>query len=461
MHRSFAGKLLFIAIFLSATFILLKVSQNRSNSPVHYADAIEHFKYGSIGAEVNGYPYLVWRELPTIYKKELPRGWETFGFIHEPRKELPVGISVRKYGVNRVGFNCAACHTSRIQGQANILLGAPADQLDLQHYLRFLVNVSKDENFSADKVFASAKDNQRPFSQLDKIIYRFYVIPKIRSELKGYEAEDGAWMATRADHGPGRTDAGNPWRQKFGMHPERDLLNGAVDMPSMWNQRIRANLWMHWDGNNSSLAERNLSAALAGGATEKSLDHASIKRVAAWAIDAPSPRYPQPVSVQSSELGRKVFGNYCASCHQPDGPKFGKVISLADIGTDPDRVTLFSKEMVKAFGNVGQGTPWQFKNYRQSDGYVAAPLDGIWARAPYLHNGSVPTLQDLLSPPEKRPKIFLKGCSNFDFAKIGRSCDQGFEFDTSLRGNRNTGHVYGTDLTAPEQAALIEYLKTL
>lgn len=137
-------------------------------------------------------------------------------------------------------------------------------------------------------------------------------------------------------------------------------------------------------------------------------------------------------------------------------------MTSADIlGTDRQRVDLFDKQMVSYFSSVGELYSWQFTNYRVTDGYANMPLDGIWMRAPYLHNGSVPTLSDLLTPPTERPEKFFRGCANFDPVAVGFICTDGFEFDTTLVGNDNGGHVYGTDLPADEKTALLEYLKSL
>lgn len=95
--------------------------------------------------------------------------------------------------------------------------------------------------------------------------------------------------------------------------------------------------------------------------------------------------------------------------------------------------------------------------------YRARPLEGIWATAPYLHNGSVPNLEELLLP-SKRSKVFKVGSREFDPVNVGFRTDRGFEFDTSLPGNSNAGHdTYGVkDLTDDTQrAALLEYLKSL
>ena len=111
-------------------------------------------------------------------------------------------------------------------------------------------------------------------------------------------------------------------------------------------------------------------------------------------------------------------------------------------------------------------SPYRFTRFRKTGGYANQPLDGIWARAPYLHNGSVPTLRDLLEPPERRPAVFYRGYDVFDQQNVGfvatipeakgRSF---FRYDTSVPGNGNGGHVYGTTLPDADKQAIVEYLK--
>jgi hypothetical protein len=101
------------------------------------------------------------------------------------------------------------------------------------------------------------------------------------------------------------------------------------------------------------------------------------------------------------------------------------------------------------------------------EGYQAVLLDGLWLRAPYLHNGSVPSLSALLTPPDARPKKFLRGYDVYDptnvgFVSSGSEAERvGVEYDTNEPGNSNQGHTYGTDLSEDQKRALIEYLKTL
>jgi hypothetical protein len=102
-------------------------------------------------------------------------------------------------------------------------------------------------------------------------------------------------------------------------------------------------------------------------------------------------------------------------------------------------------------------------------GYPAKPLKGVWATAPFLHNGSVPTIADLLTPPEQRPSSFPVGSREYDPQKMGYRTDMPnpcakctlFTFDTTKPGNSKLGHPFGTTLKPEEKQALMEYLKRL
>jgi hypothetical protein len=102
--------------------------------------------------------------------------------------------------------------------------------------------------------------------------------------------------------------------------------------------------------------------------------------------------------------------------------------------------------------------------------YKARPLNGVWSSAPFLHNGSVPNLYQLLLPAKDRVKKFYIGSMEFDPKNVGYDTIQvkeSFLFDTSLAGNSNSGHEYGAGygglpaLTDEERWQLIEYIKTL
>ena len=96
--------------------------------------------------------------------------------------------------------------------------------------------------------------------------------------------------------------------------------------------------------------------------------------------------------------------------------------------------------------------------------YRARPLNGIWATGPYLHNGSVPSLQAMMLPPDERPTTFYVGSREIDSSSVGfvdKESERTMLFDTRIKGNSNAGHTYGTALSVSERRALLEYLKSL
>jgi mono/diheme cytochrome c family protein len=248
---------------------------------------------------------------------------------------------------------------------------------------------------------------------------------------------------------------------------EAELI-GTADFPAIWAQQPREGLQLHWDGNNTSVDERNLSAALGAGVTPTTVDRKGIKRVADWLWTLQPPTYPYPIDAAKATQGQALFQANCAACHAFGGADVGKVTPIANIGTDPHRLDSYTYELLSNQNTLFADYSWRFQHFRKTQGYANMPLDGVWLRAPYLHNGSVPTLRDLLEKPENRPKTFYRGNTVFDQKNVGFVSDVAqengqpiFPFDTTLPGNDNSGHTYGVDLSAEAKDKLVEYLKTL
>jgi len=158
----------------------------------------------------------------------------------------------------------------------------------------------------------------------------------------------------------------------------------------------------------------------------------------------------------------------CADCHAEGGRYFGGVVPIEEIGTDRERFDTWSQEHADATNARALEIGVERKPMVKDVGYAAQPLDGIWLRAPCLHNGSVPTLAALLDPPAARPVVFWRGCDIYDPEGVGfRSgppdddCPRAWRMDARLRGEGNGGDLYGTDLPDGQKRALLEYLKTL
>jgi hypothetical protein len=233
---------------------------------------------------------------------------------------------------------------------------------------------------------------------------------------------------------------------------------------------------MHWDGNTDVLEERNIISAL--GVVGKNvgyLDFPRLTRVTEWIPGLLPPRFedraPEPIDRGLAQRGAGVYGGTCAVCHASNGIRVGRVEPIHDLATDPERINDFAPELADALNRLGTDA-WKLRNFKPQTGYTNSLLDGVWLRSPYLHNGSVPTLRDLLNKPEQRPKKFCRGSDLYDWKNVGyvsaiatsngtETCGVLYLYDTSVAGNSNSGHLYGTELPETDKAALLEYLKTL
>jgi cytochrome c peroxidase len=144
-------------------------------------------------------------------------------------------------------------------------------------------------------------------------------------------------------------------------------------------------------------------------------------------------------------------------------------MALAEVNTDRERLDTWHKENAAVANNVVKGFGIERRGLVEEDliGYNPPFLDGIWLRAPFLHNGSVPTLRDLLKPAAARPKVFWRGYDVYDpvnvgFVTSGASAERiGTRHDTAERSNSNQGHEFGVAIPSGDKDALLEYLKTL
>jgi hypothetical protein len=465
-----------------------------ADTPVAYKDDLEHFKYGSLGSEHEfGVPYWIWRALPELFGDKLPQpsgGWESVGFVFEKGKNLPVGMSQRRYlGFDVVWLNCAFCHAGTVresaQSEPKVYSAMPANTFDFRAFMRFLFATGEDRRFTPRDILRQIKvirerEGLDDLPLIDRLVLRFYGIYFMRERILTLRDRLN-FIATQPEWGPGRVDTFNPLKAYFNFPPDllaKEERIGTTDFPSIWNQAQRESLKMnlHWDGNNVSLEERNRSAAMGTGITPPTGDRASLKRVADWVRNLPAPAYPFTINKDLAAQGAPIYKEYCAGCHGADGKDFrgedvGKVVPIADIGTDRARLDSYTYEVAvnqnMIFAGYGEE---RFSHFRKTFGYANSPLDGLWLRAPYLHNGSVPTLRDLLEPSDKRPKSFYRGYDVYDQKNVGFVADvteekarQYFRYDTAKPGNSNQGHEgqrYGTELPAAQKDALIEYLKT-
>ncbi len=491
LQRRFRWRLIsLVLLVLLALGLAAVVLRFTRDVPVTYRQPTEHFTYGSIGSEPGGSlwhpvggvlpPGQIFAVLPDMFPDRLPGGYASLGLLYERNRDMPIGVSERqRLGFKMVGLNCAVCHVGSVrtsEGAApRFVLGMPSHQLDLQRLFSFTVDSVLDPRFTAGNVTVAIERRFGRVSLADRLLLQQFVVPNLRERTLQLRSRIGRLLSGDLPAwGPGRVDTFTPYKAlQFNWRLEqlpREELVAASDFPAIWNQRVRLGMHLHWDGNNASLAERNLSAGLGAGITPVTADHASIERVAEFLQDLPPPAWPAEFAFdqQKADAGRQLYIKHCAACHQLGGEKTGSVEPWEHVRPDRQRLDSYTLAFADNQNTLFTGTPHRFTHFRKTNGYANQPLDGLWARAPYLHNGSVPTLAALLQHADARPKKFYRGCDLYDEKEVGfvsnRAEENGrkyFEYDTSQVGNSNTGHEYGVDLQTGEKLELLEYLKTL
>src|SRR5262249_44538825 len=147
------------------------------------------------------------------------------------------------------------------------------------------------------------------------------------------------------------------------FHQPDDGTIGTTDLPQVWNQRPREHMWLHWDGNNNEIQQRNYAAAMAVGATPESVVPENFQRVTDYLLDLQPPRFPFPIDATKASRGAAVFGTACASCHAFGSCQIGQVVEIAQIGTDRHRLDSFTPALVNQF-HTFTTPPFVFTAYR-------------------------------------------------------------------------------------------------
>ncbi len=289
--------------------------------------------------------------------------------------------------------------------------------------------------------------------------------------------------------GYGRVDAFGGARNLL-FPAEARPLTAPIGYPHLWD--IGRTSWYHWDGSTNSLLERNVGQALGLGAVfdrrtfVSTVNVANIQELERLAGRITPPAWPAAFGVPEATRvarGGELFRTRCATCHADPAagqPLGDSLFELSEIGTDERRALNFAlpvgttefdaaiapalERIIRAAG----GTPRDGDVWRVTRKYAGRPLVAVWATAPYLHNGSVPTIDDLLRPAAERPASFPVCNREYDPVKLGLAGGDGDPscvFDTTQPGNGNGGHTgraYGTesDLSDEDRAALLDFLKS-
>ena len=255
------------------------------------------------------------------------------------------------------------------------------------------------------------------------------------------------------------------------------LTHHDADAPPFWNVRKKSRLYI--DGFAPKTARPLVQFMLIPRNDRETVLawEDDYEDVLAWIESLEAPAYPWPIDYELAARGEQLFGQSCAECHGTYGNNetYPEVtISMDVVGTDPVRLNALTPEHRRWMQSGWMSRFGRDEVILDPGGYVAPPLDGVWASAPYLHNGSVPTLWHLFHPGE-RPAVWLRTEDGYDRQRIGLevsefdsipeeveiTADRRRYFDTQLTGKSAAGHEFPDVLTEDEKRAVIEYLKTL
>jgi len=368
-----------------------------------------------------------------------------------PNGKYPMGLRPAEYLIVKgLGIDCMTCHGGSIFGKSYVGLGNTS--LDIHSLF---------EELSA----VSGNPLKNPFQF---------------SHARG-TSEAGAFAVYLLGmRNPDLTI--NPKFRDLGLHDD-----GIEDVPAWW--LLKKKTTMYYVGSTDARSVRSIMQFMMHPlSTPQDFIGAepAFRDIQQYLLSLEPPKYPYSVDTSKAKAGRDLFNENCAKCHGTYGDKPtypNKIIPLEQIGTDRKRFDNIGSKFGDAYNaswfSQESGGRWFRPGMpvKATLGYQAPPLDGIWATAPYFHNGSVPTLEGVLNS-KVRPKVFTRsfhmGEEDYDRERVGWKVTEvpppspklpGIErrkiYDTTQPGRGNGGHTFGDDLTPEERRAVIEFLKTL
>jgi mono/diheme cytochrome c family protein len=400
----------------------------------------------------------VWEKEEQAEAKKADRGelmrmtFERYGWAMRPGDRVPgLPLDFTEDGKGNLVTNCFSCHGGKVAGKT--IPGAGNTHVDLT-------------TLRTDIMRLRALDNGKDPNSVKEIGNGRIVFNYHKGFTNAVTFEVGNWV--RQDPNAMRAVLANPaMLQHHDMNP-----------PAWWTTKKKDRLYC--DAFAPKTPRQNMPFARARGQQNwEEKWHAlepTFVHIYQYIDELEVPKYPFEIDTQRAAKGKTLFEKTCAKCHGtygPDGKYPNRVIPIEVVGTDPVRLHAVPKED-REWTNKG----WLQYNGRypvwlESTGYRAPPLDGIWASAPYFHNGAAPTLWAVMNP-TKRPKIWKRTEDGYDKTKVGLEVEE-FDavpknltprirrmyYDTSHKGNSAAGHPFPDVLNADEKVAVIEYLKTL
>jgi cytochrome c553 len=451
----------------------------------------------------------------------LSRILKRFGFLYptqiqnlpddvaQLKNELPLGMTfgeISPIGGSRIdvaNLGCAACHAGVTYSEDGkprtdrAVLGMANTSLDLEAYTQAIFDAMR-RYISSDSLLAATETLYPNMDWRERQSLRWIVLPLAKKRMSELKNADRAMPFPNG--APGSTNGVAALKFALGtpLAGNGPLDAGVVSIPDLGDRVWKTSLLV--DGAYSVPLKQRQSLTTATSLTAQHLrslaeimtfftvpsmgvhpDNAQSGLKDAVDITAFLKAYrpqafPGTVDMQAAVRGSQIYAAVCAACHgdytaSTQGTKLTQFPNwIGDVGTDRLRQSVFDQALAQA---VEKTSYKDLISVSHGRGYVAPPLTGIWASAPYLHNGSVPTLSALLSP-STRPIKFQVGGHALDFVNVGinLSADGTFAsnyapfaqpvwIDTTQPGRSNAGHRVGEKLTGKEKRDLIEFLKRL
>lgn len=381
-------------------------------------------------------------------------------------KALPYAFNsvVTDDGLTLVTSNCLGCHAATFNGQLVIGLGDETG------------DYTRDPVTAAEAVGAYVED-ELAAAHWRKWADRVAAIaPYMITDTVGVNPADNLTLALIAHRDP-ETLAWSP-KPLLTLPPEDPP---PVSVPPWWRMKKKHAMFYSTQGRGDHARLMMTIATFCTDTVEEARElDGYAPHLRAYIASLEPPEYPWEIDQALATQGQMVFEETCRTCHGSYGEDWSypnRVVGLEKIGTDPllarhaveeseDYIRWYNQSF---FGELAEAAP--------ALGYIAPPLDGVWATAPYLHNGSVPSIAALLES-NTRPTYWRRrnwDTSDYDTEDLGwpvEVLDGGkdavadpqarkFIYDTTQPGYGNGGHDFGDQLSQSQRRAVLEYLKTL
>jgi hypothetical protein len=494
-------------------------------SPRSGAETFAHHDFGAINFQALNTVAVPWKltaaalvlEDPaggSVDRDHLRRRMTSFGFLWperlegaaetiRPSADHPLGLNVGTVTpglppvkITVANLGCAACHAGPVYAAdgapvpEDVWLGSPNTSIDLEAYTRAVTEALKRGLRDEPRLLRAVQTLFPDTDAWERASLRWAVIPLARRRLA--TIADGGSPLPFSNGSPGVTN-GVAALKLQGKAPRDAMEAGFTSVPDLADRGFRTALlqdgayappgearWRPMTRADITPAHRDRLADMVSFFTVPSMGqtpkgaHAQIpaaRRTFAWLAERRPQAFPGAIDAALAARGATTYARACASCHGDyEGPaEHPRLTRFSNwhgvIGTDPARADAFTPALSRYVADSPYKT---VINARRTGEYAAPPLSGVWASAPYLHNGSVPTLAQLMLL-KPRAERFEVGGHSLDFKAVGVAYPAGYSpwsrpavYDTRQPGRSNRGHEaqFGA-LTPEDRWAVIEYLKRL